>query len=114
MDRLLEAGLGTERRDQFDRGAHPIDRWDLEDTRITEVDEAVVLVLLQKGVEHRLGLLAVLAKDVPLPNIVGPLVARQGRPPVGDVADQVERVEVGIDLLGQRVEPQSPPAPTPR
>ena len=69
--------------------------------------DAFVLVLLQQGFEHGAGLRAVLGEDVALADVLGALAAGERRLVEGDVADQVEGVEVLADLLGQRVEQQA-------
>ena len=85
----------------------PVDRRDLQDAGVAEIDDSVVLVLLQQGVEHGTGLRAVLGEDVPLADVLGPLAASQRRAAVGDMADQVERVEVRVDFVGERLEAQA-------
>ena len=56
--------------------------------------------------EHGAGLRAVLGEDVALAHVLGPLAAGERRPVEGDVADEVEGIEVLADFLGQRVEQQ--------
>ena len=74
---------------------------------IVEVDDAFVLVFLQQGFEHGAGLRAVLGEDVALADVVGPLAAGERRLVEGDVADEVEGIEVLADFLGERVERQA-------
>ena len=85
----------------------PVERRDPQDLRVLEVEHALVLVLLQERVEHGPGLLAVLREHVALAHVLGALAAGERRLVEGDVADQVEGVEVLADLLGQRVEDQA-------
>ena len=49
---------------------------------------------------------AVLGEHVALADVVGPLAAGERRLVEGDVADQVEGVEVLADFLGERFEQQ--------
>ena len=60
----------------------------------------------EQRVEHGAGLRAVLGEHVALADVLGPLAAGERRLVEGDVADQVERVEVLADLLGERLERQ--------
>ena len=66
--------------------------------------DALVGVLVEQGVEHRARLVAVLGEVVALADVVGALLARERRLVEGDVADQVERVEVAADASSQRLE----------
>ena len=50
---------------------------------------------------------AVLGEDIALADVVGALAAGERRLVEGDVADQVEGVEVLAHFLGQRVERQA-------
>ena len=61
----------------------------------------------EQRLEHGSGLRAVLREHVALADVVGALAAGQRRLVERDVADQVERVEVRADLLGERLERQA-------
>jgi hypothetical protein len=69
--------------------------------------KAFILVLLEQRFEDGASLLPVFCEKVPLADTGGALPARQRRPVESHVADQVERVEVLADFLGQRIEQQS-------
>ena len=56
--------------------------------------DAAVGVLVEQGLEHGAGLVAVLGEDVALLHLVGALAARERRLVEGDVADEVEGVVV--------------------
>ena len=68
----------------------------------------------EQGFEHGAGLRAVLGEDVALADVLGALAAGERRPVEGDVADQVEGVEVLADFLGERIERQALRLPVPR
>ena len=57
--------------------------------------------------EHGAGLRAVLGEHVALADVLGPLAPGERRLVEGDMADEVEGVEVLADLLGQRIEQQA-------
>ena len=93
--------------DQLDRRAHLAERRDLKDLGVVEIENAFVLVFRQQRIKHGAGLRAVFGEDVALADIVGALAARQRRAVEGDVADQVEGIEVLADLLCERIERQA-------
>ena len=65
------------------------------------------MVLGKKGIKNCAGLRSVLREYVPLANVLGPLSARERWPVERHVADEVERVEVLPNLVGQRLQRQS-------
>ena len=107
VDGLLEVAAGAELLDELQRRAHRGERRDLQDVRVVEVEYAFVLILLQQGLQHGAGLGAVLGEDVALADVVGTLAAGERRPVEGDVADQVEGVEILAHLLGQGLQGQA-------
>ena len=73
----------------------------------SEVEETLFGVLGKQGIQHHTRLVAVLAEHVALPDVLGALAAGQ-RPGVeGDVADQVEGVQVLVHFLHDHVERQA-------
>ena len=106
VDGVLEVGAGAELLDELNRRAHRVEGRDLKDAGVVEVEDAFVLVLRQQGFEDGAGLRAILGEDVALADIVGALAAGERRPVEGDVADQVEGIEILADFLGERVERQ--------
>jgi hypothetical protein len=104
---LLETGLSPELADQLERPSDRIERRQLENPRVAKIDDPVVLVLGKQRFEHRPSLWSVLAKHVALAHILRAIVPCQGRAGVGDMADEIERVELRIHLVGEQFEPQS-------
>ena len=80
--------LTAESADDFDRRAKLVQGLDLEDVDVLDRSDALVGVLVEQGVEHGPGLLAVLGEVVLLPDLVGSLLASQRRLIVGDMADR--------------------------
>ena len=105
MHGVLETGSGAELLDQLERCAHRVERWDLQHLHIVQpADDAFVLVLREQSFQDGAGLRAVLGEHVALFHVVGPVAPGERRLVEGDVADQVEGVEVFADFLQQRVE----------
>jgi hypothetical protein len=71
------------------------------------VHHAAILVLSQQGLRHRPGLGSVAAEPILFLHPGGPLAAAQGRLVVGDVADQIEGIELQAQLLLQRLQQQA-------
>src|SRR5687767_4270661 len=92
VDCVLEVGACTELSDELDGGTHRVEGRNLEDARIIEVHDALVLILLEKRLEYRACLRAVLREDVALSDVVRALAACQCRLVKRNVADQIERV----------------------
>ena len=89
---------------ELDGGAHSGEGVQPEDVAVLEHGDALVGVLVEERIENGARLLAVLGEDVALLHVVGPLPARERGLVEGDVADEVERVVVGADLLAERLE----------
>ena len=107
MNGLLEAGPRAELADQLDWGAHLIERRDLQDARHRRGRRRPSSwYFCEQRVEDGARLGAVLREHVALADVVRPLPAGQRRLAVGDMADEIERVEVGVDLVGERLEPE--------
>jgi hypothetical protein len=51
VDGLFEAGTTAELFDELERRAHGVETRDLEDARVVELDDALVLIFLQQGFE---------------------------------------------------------------
>src|SRR5690606_984950 len=98
------AGFAAEEFHDLDGGAEAGERIDLEDVERLDAAQAAVGVFLEEGFEHGAGLVAVVGEDVAFFHAVGALAAGERRLVVGDVADEVEGVEVGADLRGEFVE----------
>ena len=64
-------------------------------------------VLGEQRIEHGAGLRPILGEHVALPDVLGPLAPGERRLVEGDVADEVEGVEVLAHFLGERVERQA-------
>ena len=92
--------------DQLHDAAHRAERGDPQDRGVVEIQHPFVGVLGEEGIEYGAGLAAVLGEDVMLLDRFGTLAPRQRFFVEGDVADQVERVEVFAQFLGDRVERQ--------
>ena len=84
-----------------------VERRDFQNPGVIEAgDDAFVLILGEQGFEHGAGLRAVFGEHVALAHVVGTLTAGERRLVEGDVADEVEGVEVLADFFQQRVEQQ--------
>ena len=81
-------------------------RRNLQNARVAEIDDALVLILLQQRFKHGAGLRAVFREDIALADVVCALAARERRLVECDMADEVEGIEVLADFLGERVEGQ--------
>ncbi len=105
MYRVFKAGTGTERLDELERRAHRGERRDFQNSGVVKTgDDAFVLIFGQQGFKHGAGLRAVSGEDIALAHVVGTIAAGERRLVEGDVADQVEGVEVFADFFQQRVE----------
>ena len=96
-------GFAAEQVDDFHRRAKGGERIDLEDVERLEALEAGIGILVEQGFEHGAGLVAVAGEDVATAHLGHALAAGARRPVKGHVADQVEGIVVGTDLLGQFV-----------
>ena len=101
VDGAFEVDAGAELPDELHGCTHGIERGDGEDAGVFEVDDALVLILLEERFQDGAGWGAVLSEDVALADTVGALAAREGGLVEGDVADEVEGVEVATDFLGE-------------
>ena len=93
--------------DELDRRAHRIEGRNLKHPRIAQVDDALILIFLQQRFEHRAGLRTVLRENIALADVICALAPRQRRLVEGDMADQVEGIEILADFLGQRIKGQA-------
>ena len=108
VDGLLEAGAAAELLDELDRRAHRVERRDLAGCcGSSRSMTPSSWYFCEQRFEHGAGLRAVLGEHVALADVLGPLAAGERRPVEGDVADEVEGIEVLADFLGQRVERQA-------
>ena len=67
---------------------------DLQHVGVVEVEHALVVVLREQRVEHGAGLRAVFREHVALLHVLGALAPGERLAVEGDVADEVEGVEV--------------------
>ena len=100
---MLEACLAAELLDELERGAHVVEGRDFEHLDVVQsADHPFVLVLGEQRLQHGAGLRAVFGEYITLLHVVGALAPGQRRPVEGDVADQVEGVEVLAHFIQQR------------
>src|SRR4030067_2081717 len=107
MGGLLKAASSAEVLEKFNRGTHGIKGGDLQDTGVVEAGNAFVLVFLEQGFEQRAALLAVFGEDIALANILRPLTPGERRLVEGNVANEVERVEVLTHFLRPWIKEQA-------
>ena len=107
VDGSDETVAPAERPDQLNRGAQFREGRDAQDGGVVEVEHALVGVFGQQGIKHGAGLVAILGEHVPLLDLFGPLAPGQRFGVKGDVADQVEGVEVLAQFSGDDVERQT-------
>src|SRR5271157_3225980 len=100
MDGAFEVGAGSELADQLERRSHGVEGRDLEDARVIETDDALVLILLEQRFEHGPGLRTILREYVALADVVGALAAGERGTAEGHMADEIERVEVFAHFFG--------------
>lgn len=62
---------------------------------------------MEQGIEDGPGLFTVSGENIPLADVVGPLAPGEGRLVKGDIADQVEGIEIPANLLGQGLEKEA-------
>jgi len=105
VDGVLEIGAAAELSDELQWRAHITEGRDFQHPDVVEAGyDPFILILGEQGFEHGAGLRAVLGEHVALFHVVGPVAPGERRLVEGDVADQVEGVEVFADFLQQRVE----------
>ena len=95
----LETGLPAEGSHQFDRRAEAVERWDLQNVDVVEIEHSLVGVLVEQRVEHGAGLTRVSVEHVPLLDAVGSLAAGQRLGVKGDVTDEIKGVQILAQLL---------------
>ena len=100
MHGSLEACARAELLDQLEGRAHRVEGRDFQHLHIVQpADDAFVLVLGEQRFQHGAGLGAVLCEDVSFLDVVGAFAARQRWLVEGDVADEVEGVEIFAHLF---------------
>jgi len=106
VDSFLEAVAAAELIDELGDAAHCGEGRDAKYLRIAEVEHALVLIFRQQRIEHSAGLRSIFGEGVALSDIVGPLASCERRAVEGDVTDEIERVEVLAQLLGDGIKRQ--------
>jgi hypothetical protein len=103
-DRFQKLVAIAEQFNDFQRRAKVVQRLDAEDADVFQGGDPLVGVLVQQRFQHGSGLLAETCEIVPLADVFGPLAACQRRLAIGDVADQIERVQFLAYLFGQGIQ----------
>ena len=80
---------------------------DLQHVGVVEIEHALVGVFGQQRIEHGAGLRPVFREHVALLDVLGPLAAGERLLVEGDVADEVEGIEVLAQFLGDGIERQA-------
>ena len=107
VDSVFKAGSGTEFLDELERCSHRVEWGDFQNFDVIETgDNAFVLILGEQSFKHGTGLRAVFGEDIALFDVVGAFAAGQRRLVEGNVANQVEGIEVFADLFQQRLQKQ--------
>jgi len=104
LDGGVECRACPEFLDKLERCSHRVERRNLQDSRVTQIDDALILVFLQQCLQHGARLGTIFCEDIALAHVVGPLAAGEGRLVKGDVADEIEGIQILADFLGKRVE----------
>jgi hypothetical protein len=104
VHRGLKCGPRAELVHELDWRSHLSERGDAQHFRVTQIDHALVLVLVQQGLQHGARDFAILRKVTVLANLIRPLSPRQRPLVVRDVKDQVERIEVLANFSSEVVE----------
>ena len=104
MDGCNEFILAAEGVDQLHRGAEFGQRRDAQHADVIQVEHPLVGVFDKQGVEHGAGLFPIFIEHGALFDVRGTLTAGQRLGVKGDVADEIEGVEVSAKLLGDAVE----------
>ena len=99
MDGGVIGGLATEGADDFHRGAEFVERVELDDLGVLEIQPAIVRVFVKEGCDDLAGEVAVFRKVIALFYLLRAFLAGERLLLVGDVADQVERIEGRACLL---------------
>ena len=87
--------------DDFNRCAELVQRLNSQHVDGFNGLDAFVGILLQQGLQYGSCLIAVFSEVVSLPDVLRSLTACQGRLVEGDMADQIERVEVFANLFSK-------------
>src|SRR5690348_819102 len=107
MHGFVVAVTPTEGIDQLHRRTDATEWIELEDLDVFDGLDAGVGVFVQQAFQHLPGCALIFGKVVALAHLVGALATRQRRLVEGDVADQVERIELLaeflLNLVGQRL-----------
>jgi hypothetical protein len=106
VNRILEIGAGSELSDELKRRSHGIERGNLQHAWIVQVDRALILIFLQQRLQHGPCLRTVPGKDIALTNVIGAFPPGQRRLIERYMANQVERIQVLAQFIGQRVQRQ--------
>jgi hypothetical protein len=104
VDGLLETLAIAERLYELHDAAHRIEGCDLQHISIVEIEDALIGVFGEQSIKHGAGLWAIFCEYVALLDLLGPLTAGQRLFVEGDVTDEVKRVEVLADFVGDRIE----------
>lgn len=91
----------TKELDDFDRRSE-VRQWiDLEDFEGLHTPNASIGILLEQGIEHLAGLIAILGEDISLPYFVGSLAACEWGLIKGDMTNEIKRVKAQTNLLSE-------------
>ena len=103
MDGRDEVVPPAEGLDQLHRRADVGEGRDAQHVGVIQVEHALVGIFGQQGVEHGVCPVPVRVEDVAFLDVVGPLATGQRLGVEGDMADEVEGVEVLAEFLGDQV-----------
>jgi len=98
------ARLAAERVDELNDAAHVGEGGHLQHISVVEIEDALVAVLLQQRIKDGTSLRPVFGEHVALLHVLGPFAAREGLGVEGDMADQVERIEIFSKLVSDGIE----------
>ena len=101
VDGLVVGRLAAEGAHYFMRGAEAPDGVQRDDSRVLQVEQAGIGILVEEAVEDLPREVAVFRKVVTLTHVFSALAAGERFLIVGDMTDQVERVEGRADLILQ-------------
>ena len=105
MDGGFEPFPRTEFLDELDGCPHGVERGNFQNSDVIESgDNAIVLIFGKQGFQHGTGLWAVLGEHIALAHVVGAGAPCQRRLVEGDMANQVEGVQVFADFFHERIE----------
>ena len=102
VDSLVVGRLAAEGADDFGRSAETPDGVQRDDSRVLQVKQAGIGILVEQAVKNLAREVAVFGEVVPLAHVFSALAAGERFSIVGNMTDQVERVEVFADLILQR------------